>query len=135
MKTKMRERKCEKNRGVKGVTGERYVVKGHRGKVSAWPLASALALFESGLWNFCIASASQGAGMRGTSSRFLSARASRMRSRSVMFIRTRHRTRRSFVRLIPVRASHISTLRPVANHRKRKREQTHRWRSSRGPRP
>ena len=135
MKTKMRERKCEKNRGVKGVTGERYVVKGHRGKVSAWPLASALALFESGLWNFCIASASQGAGMRGTSSRFLSARASRMRSRSVMFIRTRHRTRRSFVRLIPVYAQHQHAAPRRKPQGKKMREQTHRWRSSRGPRP
>lgn len=44
---------------------------------------------------------SHGGGSRCTSSRFLSKRASRKRSLSLMPIRTRQRTRRSFVRLIP----------------------------------
>ena len=53
-------------------------------------------------WNCSSASASHGAGMRATSSRFLSARASRRRSRVGISIRARQRTRRNFVRLIPV---------------------------------
>ena len=52
-------------------------------------------------WNCSSASASHGAGIRATSSRFLSARASRSRSRVGISMRARHRTRRNFVRLIP----------------------------------
>ena len=56
-------------------------------------------------WNCSSASASHGAGMRATSSRFLSARASRSRSRVGISIRARQRTRRNFVRLIPTHKS------------------------------
>ena len=84
-------------------------------------------------WNCSSASASHGAGIRATSSRFLSARASRRRSRTGISIRARQRTRRNFVRLIP---KHITCQAGGAPNAPRGQKKiTHKWRWSRGPRP
>lgn len=73
---------------------------------------------------------SQGAGIRGTSTRLLSSRASLTRSRSVMFMRARQRTRRSFVRLIPV--VYVSGLDHALGV---ERDETHMWKWYFDPRP
>ncbi len=73
-------------------------------------------------WNCSSASASHGAGIRATSSRFLSARASRSRSRVGISIRARQRTRRNFVRLIPRHIARLVSSRRCTQRRKKEHD-------------